>query len=57
MVSRVHQVELKSNIPRIDAMTLVSNPSFPHHSHEQFGIGVIALEAQRSIVGFLERRI
>jgi hypothetical protein len=57
MVSRVHQVELKSNIPGIDAMTLVSNHHFPRHSHEHLGIGVIAFGAQRSIVGFLEHRI
>lgn len=29
-------------------MTLVSNHHFPRHSHDQFGIGVIAFGAQRS---------
>jgi AraC-like DNA-binding protein len=32
-------------------MTLVSNHHFPRHSHEQFGIGVIAFGAQRSWSG------
>jgi hypothetical protein len=42
MVSRVHRVkQLKSNIPGIEAMTLVSSHHFPRHSHEQFGIGVM----------------
>lgn len=32
-------------------MTLVSNHHFPRHSHDQFGIGVIAFGAQRSWSG------
>jgi len=32
-------------------MTLVSNHHFPRHSHDQFGIGVIAVGAQRSWSG------
>src|ERR1700730_1421220 len=52
MVSRIHQVEqLKSNIRGIEAMTLVSSCHFPRHSHNQFGIGVIAFGAQRSWSG------
>ena len=52
MVSRIHQVEqLKSNIRGIEAMTLVSSCHFPRHSHDQFGIGVIAFGAQRSWSG------
>jgi AraC-like DNA-binding protein len=52
IVSRIHQVELlKSNIPGIEAMTLVSSHHFPRHSHDQFGIGVIAFGAQRSWSG------
>jgi AraC-like DNA-binding protein len=52
MVSRIHQVEqLKSNIPGIEAMTLVSSHHFPRHSHDQFGIGVIAFGAQSSWSG------
>jgi len=52
MASRIHQVEQhKSNIPGIEARTLVSNHHFPRHSHDQFGIGVIAFGAQRSWSG------
>src|ERR1700719_3019292 len=52
MISRVHQVkQLKSNTPGIEAMDLVSNHYFPRHSHDQFGIGVIAFGAQRSWSG------
>jgi AraC-like DNA-binding protein len=52
MVSRIHQVEQhRSIIPGIEAMTLVSNHHFPRHSHDQFGIGVIAFGAQRSWSG------
>ena len=32
-------------------MTLVSNHHFPRHSHDQFGVGVIAFGAQRSWSG------
>jgi AraC-like DNA-binding protein len=49
MASRIHQVEqLKSNVPGIEAMTLVSSHHFPRHSHDQFGIAVIAFGSQRS---------
>jgi AraC-like DNA-binding protein len=52
IVTRIHQVEqLKSSIPGIEAMTLVSSHHFPRHSHEQFGIGVIRFGAQRSWSG------
>jgi AraC-like DNA-binding protein len=52
MISRIHQVEqLKSNTPGIEAMNLVSNHHFPRHSHDQFGIGVIAFGTQRSWSG------
>jgi AraC-like DNA-binding protein len=52
MASRIHQVEqLRSNIPGIEARTLVSNHHFPRHTHDQFGIGVIAFGAQRSWSG------
>jgi hypothetical protein len=52
MASRIHQVEQdKLAVPGIEAMTLVSNHHFPRHSHEQFGIGVIAFGAQRSWSG------
>jgi AraC-like DNA-binding protein len=52
MALRVHDVKLhKTAIPGVEAMTLVSNHHFPRHSHEQFGIGVIAFGAQRSWSG------
>src|SRR5258708_17417983 len=52
MVSRIHQAEQhRSTVPGIELMTLVSNQPFPRHSHDQFGIGVIAFGAQRSWSG------
>ena len=52
MVSRIHRAEQhRSTIPGIEPMTLVSNHHFPRHSHDQFGIGVIAFGAQRSWSG------
>lgn len=52
MASRIHRVEQhKVAVPGIEAMTLVSNHHFPRHSHEQFGVGVIAFGAQRSWSG------
>jgi AraC-like DNA-binding protein len=52
MALRVHDVKLhKTEVPGVEAMTLVSNHHFPRHSHEQFSIGVIAFGAQRSWSG------
>jgi AraC-like DNA-binding protein len=52
MVSRIHRAEQhRSTVPGIELMTLVSNHHFPRHSHDQFGIGVIAFGAQRSWSG------
>jgi AraC-like DNA-binding protein len=52
MVSRIHNVEQhRSTVRGIEAMTLVSSHHFPRHSHDQFGIGVIAFGAQRSWSG------
>jgi len=49
MACRIHKVELhKSAVPGIEAMTLVSNHHFPRHSHDQFGIGIIAFGGHRS---------
>ena len=49
MRSRIHQVEQhKLSVPGIVAMTLASNHHFPRHTHEQFGIGVMAFGAHRS---------
>jgi len=52
MACRIHQVELhKSAVRGIEAMTLVSNHHFPRHSHDQFGIGIIASGGHRSWSG------
>ena len=52
MASRIHRVEQhKVAVLGVEAMTLVSNHQFPRHSHEQFGIGVMAFGAQRSWSG------
>jgi AraC-like DNA-binding protein len=52
MASRVHHVEQhKLAVPGIVAMTLASNHHFPRHTHDQFGIGVIAFGAHRSWSG------
>ena len=49
MVFRIHRAEQhRSTVPGIELMTLVSNHHFPRHSHDQFGIGVMAFGAQRS---------
>jgi AraC-like DNA-binding protein len=53
----MHRVEQhRSGIPGIEAMTLYSNHSFPRHSHDQFGIGIITSGAQRSwsVIGQVE---
>jgi AraC-like DNA-binding protein len=52
MVFRIHRAEQhRSTLPGIELMTLVSNHHFPRHSHDQFGIGVMAFGAQRSWSG------
>ena len=52
MATLIHQVtQHRSAVAGIEAMTLVSNHHFPRHSHDQFGIGVIAFGAQRSWSG------
>jgi len=52
MVFRIHRAEQhRSTVPGIELMTLVSNDHFPRHSHDQFGIGVMAFGAQRSWSG------
>src|SRR5260370_905520 len=52
MAARIHQAKQhRSAIPGIEAMTLVSNHHFPRHSHDHFGIGVMAFGAQRSWSG------
>jgi AraC-like DNA-binding protein len=52
MVAAIHRAELhRSTLAGLEPMTLVSNHHFPRHSHDQFGIGVIASGAQRSWSG------
>ena len=52
MASPIHHVEQhRLAVPGIEARTLASNHHFPRHSHDQFGIGVIAFGAQRSWSG------
>jgi AraC-like DNA-binding protein len=52
MAFRIHHAEQhRLTVPGIEAMTLVSNHSFPRHSHDQFGVGVIGFGAQRSWSG------
>jgi AraC-like DNA-binding protein len=53
----MHRVEQhRSGIPGIEAMTLYSNHSFPRHSHDQYGIGIMTSGAQRSwsVIGQVE---
>ena len=38
----------RAGIPGIEAMTMLTDHSFPRHSHDQFGIGVMTSGAQRS---------
>jgi AraC-like DNA-binding protein len=48
----VHRVEQhRSAIPGVEAMTLTSDRSFPRHSHDQLGIGVIFHGAHSSWSG------
>src|SRR5882762_9400965 len=49
---RFHQVKQHQlAIAGIEAMTLTSSHSFPRHSHDQLGIGLMAFGAQRSWSG------
>jgi len=52
VAKRTHRVEQhRSAVPGIEAMTLFSDHAFPRHSHDQFGIGIMTLGAQRSWSG------
>jgi len=52
MRDRTHRVaQHRSAIAGVEAMTLYSNHAFPRHSHDQFGIGIMTLGAQRSWSG------
>ena len=49
MGRQIHRVEQHSSgIRGIEAMTFVSNHSFPRHSHDHFAVGVMSFGAHRS---------
>ena len=57
MTRRVHHVEQhRSAIAGTEAMTLFSNHTFPRHSHDHYGIGIMTSGAQRSwsVIGQVE---
>src|SRR6266566_1238012 len=52
MTRRSHQVITHcAPVRGIDAMELASNHSFPRHTHDEYGIGVVLSGAQRSWSG------
>lgn len=52
MVKDVHEVTArKTPVNGVVAVSLTSNRSFPRHSHDEFGIGVLTAGAQRSWSG------
>ena len=57
MAKQTHQVTFhRSSVIGVEAMTLFSDHSFPRHSHDQYGIGIMTSGAQRSwsVVGQVE---
>lgn len=47
--TRLHHVQQhRLTMPGLEAMSLVTEQSFPRHSHDQFGIGIFTQGAQRS---------
>lgn len=55
--SKTHQViQLRSALPGVEALSLLSEHAFPRHAHDEFGIGVITAGAQKSwsVVGAVE---
>jgi hypothetical protein len=47
--TRLHHVQQhRLAMPGLEAMSLVTEQSFPRHSHDQFGIGIFTQGAQRS---------
>ncbi len=47
-VGRTHMVaQHRSNLPGVEAMTLLTDHVFPRHSHDGFGIGIMTAGAQR----------
>ncbi len=52
MPGRKHIVaQHRSALPGVEALTLLTDHAFPRHSHDGFGIGVMAAGAQRSWSG------
>ena len=52
MATRIHRAkQYRSVIPGIAPMMFASNHHFPRHTHDQFGVGVIASGGQRSWSG------
>ena len=52
MASRIHRAkQYRSAITGVAPMMFVSNHHFPRHSHDQFGVGVMASGGQRSWSG------
>jgi AraC-like DNA-binding protein len=59
MTRRLHQVNAHRHLSLgITAMELASNHSFPRHTHDEYGIGVVLAGAQRSWsgLGWVESR-
>src|SRR6185436_3452236 len=57
MGGRIHRVtQHRSGIDGVEAMTLFSDHSFPRHTHDQFGIGIMTTGAQKSwsVIGQVE---
>ena len=52
MPGKTHLVlQLRSSLPGVETLSLLSEHSFPRHAHDQYGIGVITTGAQRSWSG------
>ena len=57
MGGSIHRVtQHRSGITGVEAMTLFSDRSFPRHTHDHYGIGVMTAGAQRSwsVIGHVE---
>ena len=52
MPNKTHQIlQLRSSLPGVEALSLLSEHAFPRHAHDQFGIGLITTGAQKSWSG------
>lgn len=57
MAGRIHRVtQHRSGIAGVEAMTLFSDHSFPRHTHDHYGIGIMTAGAQKSwsVIGHVE---